>query len=156
MGQATESQINMFRGIIALAWADHELTDEEKGQLALFINKHLHLSDAQRAQLLDEVEHPVVLKDVWPAITDSHDRAHLLNVAPVIFRNDGVYCESEKELYELYEQKHLDSIGAAGIEQEIRQLAMVLSSERQARNQQQQGATSPMRRVLQYIGAILP
>jgi hypothetical protein len=156
MGKATESQIQMFRGIIALAWADHELTEDEQQQLAFFIEKHLYLSAEQRAQLLDEVQHAVKLADIWPSITDKHDRAHLLNIAPVIFQKDGVYCDTEKELYELYEQKHLDSIGAVYVEQEIRLFAEGLAKERRARELHRKAEATPLRLVLQYIGKLVP
>ena len=98
MPQATNSQIAMWRGAIALAWANRKLEDGEKQRLIGYFKNNIYLSDDQRAQLIKDLDQQIELKDVWPSITDTHDRAHLIDIAPSLFASHGGPTPEEKAL----------------------------------------------------------
>lgn len=123
MKYATDSQMAMFRGAIALAWADGALDPQEIGQLETFIRNNIHLSDAQKRQLLADIQSHVRLEDVWGAITDKHDRAHLINIADLIFWKDGAFCHNEREVYEKIQADHLKNLDTDTLEKDLSALA---------------------------------
>ena len=116
---AQSSKISLYRGLIALAWADHELHVDEKTTLHEIINTHKDLSTEDRALLAAEVDKPVALADVWPDITNPQDRARLIDMANIIFQQDGDYCGNEQELIERFQAKHLSSIGVSAIQKDL-------------------------------------
>ncbi len=85
MSEATSSEMAMFRAAIALAWADHSLSDEEKNRLITYMDNNKELSEPQRDQLKNDLTQPVNMDDVWPKITEVRDRVHVLNIADAIF-----------------------------------------------------------------------
>ncbi len=113
------SKVALYRGLIALAWADHELHPDEKDTLHSIINSHRDLTDDDRAGLNAQVDTPVALTDVWPDITNVQDRARLIDMANIIFQQDGDYCEDEEMLITRFQQKHLSSIGVERITQDL-------------------------------------
>ena len=100
MPQATDSQIAMWRGMIALAWADRGVDDGEKTRLLEYFRNNIYLSDSQRAQLAKDMDQPIELKDVWGSITDTQDRAHLIDIAPSLFATHGSPTPKERAVYE--------------------------------------------------------
>lgn len=113
------SKLALYRGLIALAWADHELHADEKSTLHEIISSHRDLTEDQRATLHDEVDHRVTLSDIWGQITDPQDRARLIDMANIIFQQDGDFCEDERALIEKFQAKHLQSIGLHSIEKDL-------------------------------------
>ena len=132
---ATASQIAMFQGAIALAWADHNLDANEQAQLLDYINKNFHLSETQRTQLRDSIASPQPLEKVWPAITEKEDRAHLLNIAPQIFQEDGEFCAQEKEVYDRIYADHMASLDNASVEEDVKKMAEAFRLTRVAREE---------------------
>lgn len=120
----------MYEGIISLAWADHVLTEDERAALQQMINDNPRFTPEQRELLKAEIDKPVQLKDVWPRITDKYDRAYLLDSANVIFMQDGKFCEDEKETYDTFLAKHLDSIESHETLREIQEMAKELRMKR--------------------------
>lgn len=116
---ATQSQVAMFRGLVAMAWADHALSAEEQQRFETLVNNNVLLSASQKQQVVEEIHTPVHIDLVWPQITDKHDRAHLLNVASTIFVQDGEYCEDEKAIYEKIYASHMSSLPQAELEKDI-------------------------------------
>ena len=117
------SRFHMFQGVIALAWADHVLTDEEKQGLHSIITNNAHMSEDQKAQLHGNVDIKINLSDIWPNITDKQDRANLLDLAHSIFLKDGKLCATEQELYDNYLAAHMDTLDEKAIMQELVQMA---------------------------------
>ncbi|MAP94457.1 MAG: hypothetical protein CMK07_05845 [Ponticaulis sp.] len=116
------SRFALYRGVIALAWADHELHDDEKTKLHDIITLHQGLSDEQRASLLKMVDEPVTMDEIWPDITSAQHRARLIDLANLMFQQDGVICDSERELYDRFLAKHLNSLDQAAIARDIDEL----------------------------------
>ena len=112
MPHITQSRLALFEAMIALAWTDHELSEDEIEGLSELIEANELLTEEQKQKLHSEIENHSSLESIWPRITEIHDRAHLLNIANTIFSEDGEVCESEKSTYEKFLNKHLSSINA--------------------------------------------
>src|SRR5687768_2120949 len=108
--QATNSQLAMLRSAIALAWADHQMHEEEKSQLLNYFTHNIHLSESQRAKLAGDINQKIKLEEVWNDITDKHDRAHLINIATIIFWKDGAFSHSEQEVYNKIYNDHIATL----------------------------------------------
>ena len=106
----TSSNVALYRGLIALAWADHELHPDEKSTLHDIIDNHIGLTDEDRTKLHSEVERRVSLSSVWPDITDPQHRARLIDMANIIFQQDGDFSDAERDLIETFRVRHLNSI----------------------------------------------
>lgn len=105
-----DSQLAVYEGMIALAWADHTLDANEKKELHDLINYNNRLSNEQREKLHNDVDTKIDINDVWHRITDKQDRAHLLNMAIDIFNQDGKFCDTEQDLYYNLRQRYLVTI----------------------------------------------
>ena len=117
------SKLAFYRGLIGLAWADHELHSDEKQALRDVISHHRDLSETDRNRLLSEVDEPISLETVWPEITDPQDRARLIDMANAIFQKDGEICDHEWDLIETFRAKHLSSIGIESIKADLASFA---------------------------------
>ena len=118
---APDSRYALYEGLIALAWADHELHPEEREALNRIIDEHAGLSDDQRARLRLQVETRTSLDEVWPRITSAADRAQLIDLANVIFGTDGTYCDSERGVFDAAFSRHLSAVKATRVEADLRQ-----------------------------------
>jgi len=107
-----------YEGVIALAWADHELHKDEREQLNAMIDGNANFTDEQRKKLRDDVNRKIEIKDVWPRITNRQDRTWMLNAANILFKQDGGMCSSEQELFALLGATPL---GEALDEEQLRQ-----------------------------------
>ncbi|MEZ5690433.1 MAG: hypothetical protein R3D71_02055 [Rickettsiales bacterium] len=119
--KATDSQMAVMEGAIALAWADGNMDSKEEEKLQNFIKNYIWFSDEQRGDLLNNLSNRVKIDDVWGKISDKQDRAHLLNIASIIFRQDGKLCKLEQETYDRIYQDHMSSIDVAAIKADIRE-----------------------------------
>ena len=114
------SKLALYRGLIALAWSDHELHPDEKETLHHIINTHQGLCDADRSDLNNQVDHPVSLDTIWADISNPHDRARLIDMANTIFQQDGAICDNERDLIETFQARHLASIDADRIASDLK------------------------------------
>jgi hypothetical protein len=119
MVQATESQIAMWRSAIALAWANGTLDEGEKALLLQYFKDNIYLTDAQRAQLIKDMEHKIELGDVWGSISDAQDRAHLIDIAPSLFSKHGTPTPEERALYDKMFADQMATVDTKKLQQEI-------------------------------------
>ena len=124
------SRVSLYRGLIALAWADHELHHEEKAALHDIFDAHAGLTAENRAVLHTEVDRSIDLEDVWPLITDVQDRARLIDMANIIFQQDGNYSSEERAMIHRFTARHLASVNADSIAQEM---ALLTDAQKAAR-----------------------
>lgn len=122
MPQATDSQIAMWRGAIALTWVEREMHAAEKARLLQYLKDNIVLSEAQRAQLIADLDNPVRVQDVWPAITDTHDRAHLIDIAPSLFATHGAPTPAEKAVYDKMMADQMATVDIAALEGEFAEI----------------------------------
>lgn len=101
MAGVSDSRMAAYEGVIALAWADHELHKDEREQLHAMIDGNSGFSDEQRQKLHDDVNRKIDIREVWPRITSRQDRTWMLNAANILFKQDGGMCSSEQELFAL-------------------------------------------------------
>ncbi len=119
MPQATDSQIAMWRGAIALTWVDRDMHEAEKARLLQFFSDNIYLSDSQRAQLVADLDRPIAVQDVWGAITDTHDRAHLIDIAPSLFGTHGAPTPAEKAVYDKLVADQMATIDTKALEGDL-------------------------------------
>ncbi len=143
----------MLRGAIALAWADHKLEENEKAQIMRFIERNIHLSDVQRRALEGDVQKPAALADIWPHISEKQDRAHLINIAPLIFQSDTIFCDAEQAVYDRMYADHMATIDTHGLEAEVQQMAKEMRQKITMRESidAEVRAKNPIGRLLTYL-----
>ena len=130
MAEITESRLAMYEGIIALAWADHDLDANEKQELHALIDGNPRFTDEQRSKLHNDVDNKLLLKEVWSRVTEKRDRARILDMAHRIFLKDGKYCANEKELYDTFLAEHLETLDAEEMQQEVHDMMDDLMAQR--------------------------
>ena len=132
MDHKDSSKYPLYRGLIALAWADHELHADEKAALHDSIDAHVGLTVEERAVLHSEVDLNVQLESVWGDITDPQDRARLIDMSNIIFQQDGDFCEDEQELIDRFTAQHLASIGSDKIRSDLSAFSKEQAEQREA------------------------
>ncbi|MDD0853593.1 hypothetical protein HBN50_10810 [Halobacteriovorax sp. GB3] len=125
----TESKFNMWRGTIALAYIDSELTKEERSWIQDHLRK-IPFSQSQWEILAKDLEEGLKLDDILPLITEPKDRAFLLNFANQLFREDGI-VPIEKKTYENLEKKIMQGIDILSITNKIEKEFGDLEKERE-------------------------
>ncbi len=120
---ATASYYHMFCCANALLWADGNLSPEEEKRYIALLEANVELSGEQKAYLLTQNKKNTSFEEHWNKVTDKHHRAHLINIAHMLFWEDGVFCHSEKEVFEKMQQLHLKTVDVAALEEEIGQMA---------------------------------
>lgn len=133
--EKAQSKLPLYRGVIALAWADHELHPEEKSKLHEMISAHRELTTEDRAKLHAEIHTRISLADVWPHITDPQDRARLIDLSNIIFQQDDEFCDDERLLIERFQAKHLASIDISSIEKDLAQFSSDQTAQREQERQ---------------------
>lgn len=153
----TPSKLAMYEGLIALAWVDAPIHEENHKRLFDMIYDNRLLSEDQRQKLLDMLNQPVRLDDVWPRITDPQDRAYLLDYAPTIFLKDGNYSPEEKALHAEFMAKHLATLDGKLMRAELEAVAAELEAKRksQQRDQRLMTLTNNMARTDESPGVTL-
>tara|TARA_B100000678_G_scaffold105833_1_gene88723 strand:- start:1691 stop:2179 length:489 start_codon:yes stop_codon:yes gene_type:complete len=129
------SRVALYRGLIALAWADHELHEDERAALHDILDAHLGLTAENRAVLHTEVERSIQLEDVWPQITEARDRARLIDMANIIFQQDGEYSAEERAVIHRFTARHLASVNADSIASE---LALLTDAQKAVRDRERE------------------
>ncbi len=119
MPQATDSQIAMWRGAIALAWIDRRMEDQERQRLLQYFKDNIVLSDSQRALLTKDIDEQTELKDVWGSITDTRDRAHLIDIAPSLFAAHGGPTPADKAVYDKMVADQMATIDMTALEGDL-------------------------------------
>jgi hypothetical protein len=151
MTQASPSYVATFEAAIALLWADGELSPEEKARFESLIQSNIRLGEDQKSTLISELTSPKKVEDVWPAITDKHDRAHLINIATMLFWEDGAYCHTEQEIYQKLKKDHLSGLDTASLEEEIQEMAEAAKSKLAKEEQNRIDAMKPHTRFFHYL-----
>lgn len=151
MTEATNSEMAMFRATIALAWADHSLSDEEQHRLEVYMDNNKSLSVEQRDQLKKEVHQPIKMDEVWSDVTEVRDRVHVINLADAIFWEDGELCHSEKEVYEKIKEAHMATIDVDAIREDITAYRKELLVNREQFKQELHEMRGPFGRMMHYL-----
>lgn len=105
----SKSRYTMWRAIIALAHADHVITQEEKD----FIMKKLEslpFSTEQRTQLLEDMEESPDIEALLPDITEPVDRSMLVYYGRLLVWSDGEYALQEEKLLKLMNMNALSQV----------------------------------------------
>ena len=126
----TDSRFAVYEGVIALAWADHNLSKEEKQVFHRLADGNIYMNAYQRQTLHEKIDYKATIEEIWPRITEKQDRAFLLNLADTIFHADDEYCESEQSLYDFLHEKHMGTLDTEAVLRDISHLAMQQKAER--------------------------
>lgn len=105
----SDSRLNMWRAVIALAHADHKLTDEE----IQFIGKKIKggkMSADQQEILLSDLQSPAELENVLPKVSEPSDRAMLVYYGRLLVWSDGEYAIQEEKLLNMMNDNALSKV----------------------------------------------
>lgn len=93
----TPSELNVLKSLVAVAWADGQMADEEAG----VIDGLLSVFDAtpeQEAEVVEFAQSPRTLADIPVAALGDEDRELLLSNAALLTLADGDQSASERAL----------------------------------------------------------
>ncbi len=99
----SNSRFNMWRCLVSLVYTDHKLTIEERKFFTDRFEK-LNLSEEQKSILLQELQSPQKIENIFKYVTDKEDRATFIYFARLLFWSDGEFAEQEEKIL-----KHLHS-----------------------------------------------
>lgn len=105
----TESKFAMWRAAVSLAHSDQRLVAEEIALIKRY-SENFGFSPEQRAQLEADLVSPIDIDDIFPAITDKLDRAHLINFSRLLFFTDGEFAPVEEKTWDALNDKHNTTI----------------------------------------------
>jgi uncharacterized membrane protein YebE (DUF533 family) len=117
-----DSSFAMWRGFVAMAYADHKLSKNEID----FLEKQLEridLTPAQKEILENDIENGVKLNDVYGQITEQSHKTNLLNMAYVIFHRDSDFCHVEKNYYDELYRKLIQPLDSKELTEEAKNIA---------------------------------
>ena len=95
----SDSRMAMWRSLVAFAYVDGALAEQEKKLLLDCIEKN-RLSAAQRSQLESDINNSIKLKDVYPGITELKDRGDLLTLAQMLLCSGGNFDAARQRVYD--------------------------------------------------------
>jgi len=146
----TQSRYAIYEGLIALAWADHELHEDEKATLHGLIETNRYMTDEQRDRLHKAVDRRIEITEVWPRLTDVQDRARLIDMANIIFSSDGEFCELEQGAKKTIVSRHLRTLDMAAIQADFE----TLSAEQAVARERHAEEMKAYRRKYSLMGAV--
>lgn len=109
--QISESKLALWRSAIAIAYADSKLADNERELIVSNLPVNA-LSKEQREIIDNDLANGVKLEDVFSGITDTKDRAHLINFARRLVSIDGIICEDEDSAIDYITNFHSDKLNS--------------------------------------------
>ena len=112
------SQFYMFRCVIAMAHADHVITEEERAYITGFLNR-LPFTEEQKSTLLSDLEQKQDAAQFLPYINDPKYRGQLVYFARLLAHKDGNLHPKEQELLEYFKTVTSDTIDMEGIRASI-------------------------------------
>lgn len=114
----TESQLNKWRTLVALAHLDGEACQRERD----FILESLEsrgIDDEQLAQIKSELETPHSPAELFELVTLPRDRGELFYLAKLMFFEDGEFCDVEKMYFEKFQAKQMQTIDLKAIKAQL-------------------------------------
>lgn len=104
--EMTDSQYQMWRGVVAIAHADGRVQEEERAYLKKVfqnLDRVYGLTMAQRQELDDDMLNPKKLADILPKITEPQYRGMLIHFGEVlVWADNQVSAEEEDVIKKLY------------------------------------------------------
>ncbi len=115
----TPSKLAMWRSLIAMGYADGKLADSEKAMLIEYLKRN-NIVPEQHAILENDINNGVKINDVYPGVTDIHDRANLIDAARVMFYEDGNFDATEQKIYNLIHHDQENAVDFKAAEEKAR------------------------------------
>ena len=109
----TDSQLNMWRAVIAIAHADGTVQQEEKDYLyktLANIDRSYNLTDAQRMALANDLKTPQNISTLIPLITDPQHRAMLVHFGEVLAWADNEISVDEEAILKKLHDGQMQSV----------------------------------------------
>ena len=147
----TQSHFAMYRGALALLWADNKLSEDEHSKFMELLTQSIRLTPEQKAQLSNQAKEHTTLAEIWPQITDKLDRAHLINIAHMLFWRDGVFCHTEKEVLERLEKDHATTLDTKALEVDLSSMGAIAMSSWAQDEKNMVDSLSPRHRFFYYL-----
>ena len=110
----SQSEMALIKALIALAWVDGKLSNAERERVHSLTQHAKALSDEQKEELLELVEQPCDLREMWSAIANPQDKAHFLALAEGLIHVDGACSVSGREAIQMLQKDHEESTALKG------------------------------------------
>lgn len=118
MSDQKEQLYLMWRGIVAMAHADHKLVEEERDYLETVFSK-IKLDEPQKAQLIKEIEEPQPIDDILPQLQPAY-RAQIIHFARMLAFKDGIKATEEDVFLQKMQEYARGKIDMDSLRAEIR------------------------------------
>lgn len=93
----SDSRFNMWRGVVAFAHANQDVEPKEREFIVKFFET-VPFSHEQQLQLLEELETPQDLDDIFEKITEANDRSEFILFARMMCWADGSLDAQEEAI----------------------------------------------------------
>ncbi len=105
----TDSRLNMWRTLFAVAHADNIVTDEELEFMAHVLND-VDFTSEQTKTLKDDILHPKDVEEMFRGVTDEEDRSNFFNFARDLVWVDGDFGSEEQSVMIKLQQMHYKDV----------------------------------------------
>ena len=110
--EISESKFNMWRSIVALIYADGEISVEEEEFVRTKIRR-LNFNKEQEDLLKEDITNPKDVNELYQKITDPKDRGQFIYFARLLFWSDGDFDKQEQEIFNHFREGVLSKTDVA-------------------------------------------
>ena len=148
--EVTPSKFAMWRTAISLAHADGHVSNSEVSLIHDWWTR-FDFTPEQTAQLDKDFRGGVDFEEVWPAITDKLDRAHLIYFSLILFHIDDNYSVLEQKLFEAMNDRHMQTIDYKGAWKNAYAAAKQYLDQQKFERAQERAASGPFMKAALYL-----
>ncbi|GJL85294.1 MAG: hypothetical protein DHS20C02_10690 [Micavibrio sp.] len=114
--QVSQCRFYMWRTVVALAHADHVVTQEERDFIENYLN-NVPFSDEQKETLRADLEHAQDVDEMFDEITEASDRAEFFEFARMMVWCDGNYDAQEEKLFEYLKDSQMSRVNMGAMQE---------------------------------------
>lgn len=149
-----DNRFNMWRAIVAVAHADHDVSSEEQSYLEKIIttmHSRSFIKDEQKAQLDQDLKQSPDVTEALNAIEDPKYRGQVLYFARMLAHKDGVVCDNEDALLK---RLHINATGDVDIEA-IKQQAREATAAKMTEHEIQMDSKRETKGIIGLVDSLL-
>lgn len=150
----TDSKKAAWQAIVALAQVDGEVEPQEKALLLDYIRANKFSKDFE-AQLIASIDNPMDFGTCYDAITDVEDRAHVINVALVVFHADQDFEEAEKRLFNMLSDKQRQQVDYKAASAKARDYTNKYLADYTKKRDEERKSESPIQRLVDTVSDLI-
>lgn len=118
----SDSQLAMWQGLVSLIHADGQKHPEEDEFIRLSM-KRAPATEDQKAKILEGLENPQPIDEIFPRIKDGKDRSQFIYLARVLFWSDGNFDGQEQKIFDRLQEKTMSQVNLKSAMKEVDSVA---------------------------------